>query len=182
MSRIGRKSIIVPASTQVTIQDNVITVKGAKGELKREFVTDYVNIKQNGNEIVVDRINDSKEAKAFHGLTRTLLANMIEGVSNGFTKVIVINGVGYKASKQGNKLVLNIGFSHPVEILDENGVTTKVLSATEVEVSGYDKEAVGQFAAKIRDIKRCEPYHGYGIRYSDEVIRRKEGSKAAGKK
>lgn len=183
MSRIGRKSIVIPASTQVEISsDNLITVKGAKGELKRQFDNKFINFEKKENEIVVTRINDSEEAKSLHGLSRTLLNNMIEGATNGYTKNLIINGVGYKASKTGNKLVLNIGFSHPVEVEDEANVTTKIISATEVEVSGCDKEAVGQFAAKIRDIKRCEPYHGYGIRYKDEVIRRKEGSKTAGKK
>ena len=183
MSRIGRKSIMIPNGTQVEIKEaNLITVKGAKGTLTRKFDNQFIKFEQNGNEILVLRNSEAPEAKSLHGLSRTLLNNMIEGVTNGYTKKLVISGVGYKASKQGNKLVMNLGYSHDVEVLDEENVTTKVLSATEIEVSGFDKEAVGQFAAKIRDIKRCEPYHGYGIRYADEVIRRKEGSKTAGKK
>lgn len=183
MSRIGKKSIVIPTGTQIEIKaGNLVTVKGAKGELTRKFDDKFITFEQNGNEIVVNRANDTPEARSLHGLSRTLLNNMVEGVTNGFKKNIVINGVGYKASKSGDKLILDIGFSHNVEIADTDAVKTKVISATEVEISGCDKEAVGQFAANIRDIKRCEPYHGYGIRYSDEVIRRKEGSKTAGKK
>ncbi|MFA6666890.1 MAG: 50S ribosomal protein L6 [Bacilli bacterium] len=182
MSRIGRKEIILQKGVSVEFgSDNHVVVTGPLGKLERTFEPE-ISFKQEGEAIHVIRENDVERSKALHGLSRTLLNNMVEGVEKGFKKSLIINGVGYKANKSGNKLVLNIGFSHPVEIFDENGVTTSVKDNTEIIVSGIDKEAVGQFTAKIRDIKRVEPYHAYGIRYIDEVVIRKEGSKTAGKK
>ncbi len=182
MSRIGRHPIAIPANTQVEFMDNnVVKVTGPLGQLERKFNKE-VSFEKDGDNIIVKRCDDSKEARSMHGLSRTLLNNMIEGVTKGFTKKLIVNGVGFKATKQGNKLVLDLGFSKPKEVLDEDGVTTNCPSATEVEVKGIDKEKVGQFAAKIRDIKRVEPYHLYGIRYADEVVIKKEGSKTAGKK
>ncbi len=182
MSRIGRHPITIPANTQVEFKDgNVVLVKGQLGQLERKFNKE-ISFEKDGDTIKVIRCDDSKEARALHGLSRTLLSNMIEGVTHGFTKKLIVNGVGFKAQKQGNKLVLELGFSKPKEVLDADGVTTSCPSITEVEVKGIDKEKVGQFAAKIRDIKRVEPYHLYGIRYADEVVIKKEGSKTAGKK
>ena len=182
MSRIGRLPIVVPANVTVSIgQDNKVVVKGPLGQLERKFLRN-VSFKQEGNEIIVSRINDEKESKALHGLSRSLLANMVAGVDKGFERSLIINGVGFKANKQGNKLVLNIGFSHPVEVLDANGITTSCKTPTEVVVKGIDKEQVGAFAASIRDLRKVEPYHAYGIRYSDEVVVKKEGKKTAGKK
>ncbi len=182
MSRIGRHPIAIPANTQVEIKDNnVVMVSGPLGQLERKFNKE-VSFEKDGDKIIVKRCDDSKQARAMHGLSRTLLNNMVEGVTKGFTKKLIVNGVGFKAQKQGNKLVLDLGFSKPKEVLDADGVTTSCPTITEVEVKGIDKEKVGQFAAKIRDIKRVEPYHLYGIRYADEVVIKKEGSKTAGKK
>lgn len=180
MSRIGKKHIVVPEGVNVTINGRDITVEGKLGRLSRT-INQGVTVEQKDGELVVNRVNDAPKNRALHGLTRQLVANMVEGVSKGFSKNVVINGVGYKASKQGNKLVLNIGFSHPVEILESDGVTFEIVSATEISCKGIDKEKVGQVAADIRSKRPCEPYHGYGIRYANEVIKRKEGKKA-GKK
>ena len=180
MSRIGRMPIEIPAGVTVTVDGNNVTVSGKLGALSQE-VDRNISVKLEDNRVVVARSNDSNEQKAKHGLYRQLIANMVKGVSEGFKKVLVINGVGYKATQSGNKVVLNIGFSHPVELVPDEGITLKALSATEVEVSGINKEHVGQYAAKVRDIKRVEPYHAYGIKYSDEVVIRKEG-KTSGKK
>lgn len=182
MSRIGRHPIAIPANTQVEIKDNnVVMVSGPLGQLERKFNKE-ISFEKDGNNVIVKRCDDSKQARALHGLSRTLLNNMVEGVTKGFTKKLIVNGVGFKAQKQGNKLVLDLGFSKPKEVLDADGVTTSCPTITEIEVKGIDKEKVGQFAAKIRDIKRVEPYHLYGIRYADEVVIKKEGSKTAGKK
>ncbi len=182
MSRIGRHPIAIPANTQVEFKDNnVVTVTGPLGQLERKFNKE-VSFEKDGDNIIVKRCDDSKTARSMHGLSRTLLNNMIEGVTKGYTKKLIVNGVGFKATKQGDKLILDLGFSKPKEVLDADGVTTSCPSITEVEVKGIDKEKVGQFAAKIRDIKRVEPYHLYGIRYADEVVIKKEGSKTAGKK
>ena len=174
MSRIGKQPIAVPAGVTVTISPaNEVVVKGPKGTLTQTFDT-AMNIALEENQVVVTRPNDLKRNRALHGLTRTLIANMIEGVTNGFTKVLEINGVGYRAQKQGKKLVLSLGYSHPVEMEDPEGLTT-TLDGNKITVSGIDKAAVGQFAAEIRDKRKPEPYKGKGIKYIDEVIRRKEG-------
>lgn len=174
MSRIGKQPIAVPAGVTVTINaGNEVIVKGPKGTLTQTFDT-AMNIALEENNVVVTRPNDLKRNRALHGLTRTLIANMIEGVTNGFTKVLEINGVGYRAQKQGKKLVLSLGYSHPVEMEDPEGLTSAV-DGNKITVSGIYKAAVGQFAAEIRDKRRPEPYKGKGIKYIDEVIRRKEG-------
>ena len=174
MSRIGKQPIAVPAGVTVTISPaNEVVVKGPKGTLTQTFDT-AMNIALEENQVVVTRPNDLKRNRSLHGLTRTLIANMIEGVTNGFTKVLEINGVGYRAQKQGKKLVLSLGYSHPVETEDPEGLSTAV-DGNKITVSGIDKAAVGQFAAEIRDKRRPEPYKGKGIKYIDEVIRRKEG-------
>lgn len=175
MSRIGKMPITVPAGVTVTItEDNHVTVKGPKGSLERSLPA-QLSIKQEGEEILVSRPNDQKRMRALHGLTRTLIHNMVVGVTNGYEKVLEINGVGYKAAKQGNKLVLSLGYSHPVEMQDPEGVTTVLEGQNLIKVQGIDKEKVGQFAAEIRDKRRPEPYKGKGIKYSTETIRRKVG-------
>lgn len=174
MSRIGKQPIAVPAGVTVTINEgNEVVVKGPKGTLTQSFDS-AMNIALEENNVVVTRPNDLKRNRALHGLTRTLIANMIEGVTNGFTKVLEINGVGYRAQKQGKKLVLSLGYSHPVEMEDPEGLTSAV-DGNKITISGIDKAAVGQYAAEIRDKRRPEPYKGKGIKYIDEVIRRKEG-------
>ena len=181
MSRIGKMAITVPAGVEVTIAEgNVVTVKGPKGTLNSTFHHAMI-IKQEGNIITVSRPDESHENKSLHGLTRTLLNNMVVGVDKGFTKELEVNGVGYRASKEGNKLVLNIGYSHPVNMEEPEGVTVEVPSPNKVIVTGTDKQKVGQFAANIRSKRPPEPYKGKGIKYATEVIRRKEG-KAGGKK
>ena len=174
MSRIGRMPIAIPAGVTVTIaENNHVTVKGPKGEIERTLPAE-MEIKQEGEEIIVSRPNDLKKMKSLHGLTRTLVHNMVVGVTDGYTKELEVNGVGFRASKSGNKLTLNLGFSHPVEMEDPEGVESKV-DGNKIIVSGIDKEKVGQYAANIRDKKRPEPYKGKGIKYADEVIRRKVG-------
>ena len=174
MSRIGRMPIAVPAGVTVDIaENNHVTVKGPKGTLEKTLPIE-MEITLEGAEVIVKRPNDLKKMKSLHGLTRSLIQNMVTGVTDGYKKTLEINGVGYRASKQGKTLTLNIGFSHPVEMTDPEGVETTVEGNT-IVVSGIDKEKVGQFAAEIRDKKRPEPYKGKGIKYSDEVIRRKVG-------
>ena len=174
MSRIGRHPVAVPAGVTVEIKENNhIIVKGAKGTLERVLPAE-MDIKLEDGQVVVTRPNDLKKMKSLHGLTRTLIQNMVTGVSEGYTKTLEVNGVGYKAAKQGKKLVLSLGYSHPVEMEDPEGLETKV-DGNKVIVSGIDKEKVGQFAAEIRDKRRPEPYKGKGIKYADEVIRRKVG-------
>ena len=174
MSRIGRLPVVIPAGVEVKIADgNVVTVKGSKGTLERALPTE-MEIKIEDGHVVVSRPNDLKRMKSLHGLTRSLIHNMVVGVSEGYTKTLEVNGVGYRASKQGNKLTLNLGYSHPVEMEDPEGITTTV-DGNKIIVSGISKEKVGQFAAEIRDKRRPEPYKGKGIKYSDEVIRRKVG-------
>ena len=174
MSRIGRLPVVIPAGVEVKIADgNVVTVKGSKGTLERALPTE-MEIKLEDGHVVVSRPNDLKRMKSLHGLTRSLIHNMVVGVSEGYTKTLEVNGVGYRASKQGNKLTLNLGYSHPVEMDDPEGITTTV-DGNKIIVSGISKEKVGQFAAEIRDKRRPEPYKGKGIKYSDEVIRRKVG-------
>ena len=179
MSRIGNKSITVPAGVEVKLDGNHITVKGPKGTLEREI---HKNIKVTLEEktLKVVRPNDEPENRALHGLTRTLINNMIEGTINGFEKKLEINGVGYRAQKKGNNLLINLGFSHPVEIVAPQGITFDVPSQTEIIVKGIDKELVGQVVANVRSKRPPEVYHGKGIKYVDEVIRHKEGK--AGKK
>ena len=178
MSRIGNKAITLPAGAECTVTGNHVVVKGPKGTLEMDAVKE-ITVKVEGNEIVVTRDNDNH--KALHGLTRSLISNMVIGVTEGFEKKLEINGVGYRAAKQGNKLVLTVGYSHPVEILDTDDLKTEVPDPNTIIVKGIDKQAVGQFAAIIREKRLPEPYKGKGIKYADEHIRRKEG-KAGGKK
>ncbi len=174
MSRIGKLPIEVPAGVTVTIAEgNVMTVQGPKGTLARTFDS-AMNIVQEGNQVLVTRPNDLKRNRSLHGLTRTLISNMVEGVTTGFNKVLEINGVGYRAQKQGKKLVLSLGYSHPVEMEDPEGISS-VVEGNKITISGISKEHVGQFAAEIRFKRPPEPYKGKGIKYIDEVIRRKEG-------
>ena len=174
MSRIGRMPIAIPAGVEVTIaENNHVTVKGPKGTLDRVLPAE-MNIRQEGAEIIVSRPNDQKKMKSLHGLTRTLINNMVIGVTQGYQKTLEVNGVGYRASKSGNKLTLNLGYSHPVEMTDPEGLES-VVDGNKIIVKGIDKEKVGQYAAQIRDKRRPEPYKGKGIKYADEVIRRKVG-------
>ena len=175
MSRIGRMPITVPAGVTVSIADgNVVTVKGPKGELKRELRPEMI-IKQEGTTITVDRPSDDKLHRSLHGLTRTLLANMVEGVSNGFSKKLQLVGVGYRAALKGKDLEMQLGFSHPVLVEAPENITFEVPSQTEIIVSGPSKEQVGQVAANIRKWRKPEPYKGKGIRYEGEHVRRKAG-------
>ena len=174
MSRIGRMPIAIPAGVTVEIaENNKVTVKGPKGTLERVLPAE-MEIKQEGEEILVSRPNDLKKMRSLHGLTRTLIHNMVVGVTEGYTKVLEVNGVGYRAAKQGNKLNLALDYSHPVEMIDPEGITTTV-DGNKITVSGIDKEKVGQYAAEIREKRSPEPYKGKGIKYIDEVIRRKVG-------
>ena len=180
MSRIGNAHIEIPAGVTVTANANVLTVKGPKGTLTQSYdpaITPNVE----GNVVKFTRANDLGPTKAKHGLYRALCANMVKGVTEGFKKTLIVHGVGWKVAKQGNKVVMNVGFSHPVEIVEIDGITLDCPTQTEIVVAGIDKEKVGQFAAMVRGVREPEPYHGYGIRYSDEVIERKVG-KAAGAK
>ena len=175
MSRIGRMPIAIPAGVTVEIaENNHVTVKGPKGTLERTLPSE-MEIKLEGDTIVVTRPNDLKKMKSLHGLTRTLINNMVIGVTDGYTKVLEVNGVGYRASKSGKKLTLNLGYSHPVEMEDPEGLETVVDGTNIIVVKGIDKEKVGQYAAEIRAKRSPEPYKGKGIKYADEVIRRKVG-------
>ena len=175
MSRIGRLPVAIPAGVTVEVaENNVVTVKGPKGTLVRELAPE-MEIKVEGAEVVVTRPNDLKRMKSLHGLTRTLINNMVIGVSTGYQKVLEVNGVGYRAAKSGNKLTLNLGYSHPVEMIDPEGIEAVCEGQNKIIVKGIDKEKVGQYAAEIRDKRRPEPYKGKGIKYADEVIRRKVG-------
>ena len=175
MSRIGRMPVAIPAGVTVTIaENNLVTVKGPKGTLERELPVE-MNIKEEDGHIVVTRPNDLKKMTSLHGLTRTLINNMIPGVTEGYEKVLEVNGVGYRAAKQGKKLVLSLGYSHPVEMEDPEGIETVLEGQNKITVKGISKEKVGQYAAEIRDKRRPEPYKGKGIKYADEVIRRKVG-------
>ena len=182
MSRIGRKPIVVPSGVDVTIDGNTVKVKGPKGELQRELHPDMKVTKEDGV-ISIVRPSEEKVHKSLHGLTRTLVANMVEGVTNGFSKALDINGVGYRAAKSGNKLVLTVGYSHPVELEPLSGVEIEVPAANKIIVKGTDKQAVGQMAAVIRSVREPEPYKGKGIKYENERIQRKAGKAGkAGKK
>lgn len=173
MSRIGKKPITIPSGVTVNVdQNNLVTVMGPKGKLTQQ-VSKETAVKVNGNEIIFENVGKSKNAGAYHGLYRQLVSNMVNGVSKGFSKRLTINGVGYKVAMKGSDLVLSIGFSHPVEVKAEEGITL-ACEKNEIIVNGIDKSAVGQFAAKIRDLRPVEPYHAYGIYYSDERVRRKE--------
>ena len=181
MSRIGKKPVVIPANVTVDIAEgNVVTVKGPKGTLTNTFHADMI-LSVEGNVLTVTRPSDEAQHRALHGLTRTLIANMIEGVDKGYSKVLEVNGVGYRAEKKGNQLVMRLGYSHEV-IMDEiPGITVEVPNPNKIIVHGIDKQAVGQFAAEVRGKRPPEPYKGKGIKYVDEVIRRKVG-KAGGKK
>jgi large subunit ribosomal protein L6 len=174
MSRIGKMPVTVPSGVDVKVDGTQVTVKGSKGELSREF-TDRVSFTMDDGVITVDREDDTREARALHGLSRALLANMVEGVSEGFSKVLEIQGVGYRASLKGSDIELLVGFSHPVNVKAPKGITFEVPEPTRIVISGIDKEQVGQVAADIRKVRPPEPYKGKGIRYAGEYVRRKAG-------
>ena len=180
MSRIGKKPVAIPAGVEVKIDGCTVTAKGPKATLTRD-VHPNMTVKVEGNELRVERPNDQKQNRALHGLTRSLLANMVEGVSNGFSKVLEVNGVGYRAAVQGNKLNLTVGYSHPVEMELPEGLSAEV-NGNKITISGADKQKVGQFAAEVREKRPPEPYKGKGIKYADEHIRRKEGKAGKGGK
>ena len=181
MSRIGRMPITVPAGVTVNVAEgNVVTVKGPKGELTKALRPEMI-LKQEGSTITVERPSDDKLHRGLHGLTRTLLHNMIVGVTDGYKKELEVNGVGYRVAKEGNKLVMNLGFSHQVTVEEIEGITIEVPSANKIVISGTDKQKVGQFAAEVREKRPPEPYKGKGIKYTDEVIRRKAGKTGAKK-
>ena len=180
MSRIGKQPIIIPPGVVVKLgPENELSVKGPKGELTRKLVPD-LNILVESDKIMVTRPSDLKRYKSLHGLTRTLISNMVVGVTAGYSKLLEINGTGYRAVKSGNKLTLTLGYSHPIEMIDPDGISSTVEGTNKITISGIDKQAVGQYAANIRDKRRPEPYNAKGIKYSDEKIRRKAGK--AGKK
>ena len=181
MSRIGRKPINIPAGVEVKIDGSCVTVKGPKGTLSQTFQPS-MNIAVEGAEIVVTRPNDEKHNRALHGLTRTLINNMVIGVTEGFKKELDVNGVGYRVAKEGNKLVMNLGYSHQVTVEETDGISIECPSANKIVISGVDKQKVGQFAAEVREKRPPEPYKGKGIKYTDEVIRRKEGKTGVKKK
>ncbi|WP_064091223.1 50S ribosomal protein L6 [Rossellomorea aquimaris] len=175
MSRVGKLPIEIPSDVTLTVaEDNTVTVKGSKGELSRTFSSD-IKVELEGNVATVTRPSDAKEHRALHGTTRALIANMVEGVSKGFQRNLELVGVGYRAQKQGTKLVLNVGYSHPVEIEPEAGIEIEVPANTKISIKGIDKERVGALAANIRAVRSPEPYKGKGIRYEGEYVRRKEG-------
>lgn len=179
MSRIGRKPVLLPAGVEVTVDgNNMVTVKGPKGQLQ-EQVSKLIAVEVQGNEVMLTRSSDERTHRAQHGLARTLVNNMVVGVTQGYEKKLQLVGVGYKAEKKGNKLVMNLGFSHPVEMTDPEGITTEAPDATTVIVKGIDKALVGNYSANIRSWREPEPYKGKGIKYADEVIRRKEGKTGA---
>ena len=179
MSRIGRLPVEIPAGVEVTVaENNVVTVKGPKGTLTESLPVE-MDIKVENNQVVVTRPNDLKKMKSLHGLTRTLVANMVTGVTKGYEKVLEINGVGYRAQKKGKEITFNLGFSHPVVMTDPEGIETEMDGQNIIIVKGIDKEKVGQYAAEIRSLRKPEPYKGKGIKYADEVIRRKVGKTGA---
>lgn len=178
MSRIGNRKIVVPQGVTVTNENNTVTVKGPKGELSLDLVKN-ITVELNENELTVKRANDEKNTKAMHGTTNANIKNMITGVTEGFKKDLEIIGVGYRFNVKGNTLVINAGYSHPVEIQVPAGLSVEATSNTEISVKGIDKVLVGEFAANIRKVRQPEPYKGKGIRYKDEYVQRKEGKKAA---
>ena len=179
MSRIGRKPITIPSGVTVTVDGSTVKVKGPKGELSRTFEP-TMKVRQEGNELLVERPNDEKREKALHGLTRALLSNMVTGVTEGFKKTLEIIGVGYRAEKKGKNLVVSVGYSHPVNYPEPEGITLTTPAPTTIVVEGVDKQKVGQVAAELREFRPPEPYKGKGIRYQGEQVRRKAG-KTAGK-
>ena len=179
MSRIGRKPITIPSGVTVTVDGSTVKVKGPKGELSRTFEPS-MKVRQEGNELLVERPNDDKREKALHGLTRALLSNMVTGVTEGFKKTLEIIGVGYRAEKKGKNLVVSVGYSHPVNYPEPDGITLTTPAPTTIVVEGVDKQKVGQVAAELREFRPPEPYKGKGIRYQGEQVRRKAG-KTAGK-
>ena len=181
MSRIGKKPISVPAGVTVTCKNNHVTVKGPKGEIAKQFSPE-LGIAVEDGVITVTRPTDDKEHRSLHGLTRTLIANMVEGVTNGYSKTLIIEGVGYRAAKKGKEVVLSVGFSHPVNVPETDDIKLDVPQPNTIVVSGIDKQAVGQYAAEIREKRPPEPYKGKGIRYENEHIIRKEGKAGKGKK
>lgn len=181
MSRIGKMPVAVPAGVDVKIDGSVVTVKGPKGTLTREF-NHLMKISQEGTELIVTRPDDENLSKSLHGLTRTLLHNMVVGVTEGFKKELEINGVGFRCEKQGKKVIMNLGFSHKVEVEDTDDIKLEVPAPNKIIVTGIDKQKVGQMASEIRGKRPPEPYKGKGIKYIDEVIRRKEGKAGKGKK
>lgn len=181
MSRIGRKPINIPAGVEVKIDGNVVTVKGAKGTLTQKFHPN-MTISQEGSEVLVTRPNDDKENRALHGLTRTLVHNMVLGVTEGFTKELDVQGVGYRVQKQGQNLVMNLGFSHQVIVSETDEIKIDAPTPNKIIISGIDKQKVGQFAAEVREKRPPEPYKGKGIRYAGEYVRRKEGKAGKGSK
>ncbi|GAB1443055.1 50S ribosomal protein L6 [Ignavibacteriales bacterium] len=180
MSRIGKKPVEIPAGVTVTLDGNTLTVKGPKGQLTRSF-RDAVEIKHENDTLVVTRHNDQKESRALHGLSRSLIQNMVTGVSAGYSKTLDIVGVGYKVEAKEENLLLSLGYSHPIYFMPPDNIKLQVNTPTQIVISGFDKEAVGLVAAKIRSLKKPEPYKGKGIKYSNETLRRKAG-KTAGKK
>ncbi len=174
MSRIGKKPVIIPEGVEVTVSENLVTVKGPKGQLQKQM-PQAVSIEIKENELVVLRPSESSEHRALHGLSRSLISNMVEGVTKGFEKTLELVGVGYRATQQGEKINIAMGYSHPIVIEPGEDIEIEVPAANKIVVRGTDKEAVGELAAKIRDIRRPEPYKGKGIKYQEEVIRRKVG-------
>ena len=181
MSRIGRKPIVIPAGVEVTVNGNEITVKGPKGTLTSN-IHPIISVAVENGEVVVTRPNDEKTARSLHGLTRTLISNMVEGVTNGFKKELEVQGVGYRVAKQGKDLVMNLGYSHQVIMSENADITIEVPDANKIIIHGIDKQKVGQFAAEVREKRPPEPYKGKGIRYAGEVIIRKEGKAGKGSK
>ena len=180
MSRIGKLPVVIPAGVDVTIDGSTVTVKGPKGELRRQFHPN-ITIEKKDGALAVSRPDDEKQNRALHGLSRSLLANMVTGVNDGYKKELQVQGTGYRAAKQGSQLVLSVGYSHQIFIDEEPGITIDVPSANKIIISGIDKQRVGQIAAEVREKRPPEPYKGKGIKYADEVIRRKEGKAGKGK-
>lgn len=178
MSRIGKKPVVIPAGVEVKCEDSIVTVKGPLGELKQDIASG-ISVSQEGSELIVTRATDNRQDRADHGLYRSLIANMVEGVTKGYEKKLIVEGVGYRVEKKGSKLVMQLGFSHPVEMEDPEGITTETPDANTVLVKGIDKAEVGNYAAVIRKCRKPEPYKGKGIRYDGEHIRRKEGKTGA---
>ena len=182
MSRIGRKPIAIPAGVEVSVDNGLVTVKGPKGTLSQK-INPIISVSVEGNEIIVTRPNDEKEARSLHGLSRTQINNMVIGVTEGYKKMLEVKGVGYRVQKQGDTLVMNLGYSHQVFVKEIPGITIEAPGPNEIIISGADKQLVGQFAAEVRSKRPPEPYKGKGIKYTDEVIHRKEGKTGAkGKK